>query len=171
MFFRVMGYIKKGTCLTLFVADRAAPEGKHGAEWQIEFYSANGDSQMAKTSKAWYIIFVLLGVVALVLKRHYACLYGDVVYCYGGNVSASFAVYFMVRISTLGWRYGRLVTTSIVLLVVELFEVTNGFGVMTNVYDPADFVANALGVGLALLLDTLLGSMQKVYITDAGDKK
>jgi len=30
------------------------------------------------------------------------------------------------------------------------------FGVMTNVYDPVDFVANVVGVGLALMLDTLI---------------
>jgi hypothetical protein len=39
------------------------------------------------------------------------------------------------------------VTVGIALLVVELFEATNGFGVMTNVYDPADFVVNAVGAG------------------------
>jgi hypothetical protein len=113
---------------------------------------------MAKTSKARNVFFVLLGVAALVIKRNYSGPFAEIVYSYGGNASASFAVYFVVRILTLGWRYGRLVTASIALLVVELFEATNGFGVMTNVYDPADFVVNALGVGLALVLDTLVWS-------------
>ena len=119
---------------------------------------ADGDSLMAKTSKARNVFFVLLGVAALVIKRNYSGPFAEIVYSYGGNASASFAVYFVVRILTLGWRYGRLVTASIALLVVELFEATNGFGVMTNVYDPADFVVNALGVGLALVLDTLVWS-------------
>ena len=82
----------------------------------------------------------------------------EIIHSYGGNVSASFAVYFVVGFLTSGWRYGRLVTAGIALLVVELFEVTNGFGVMTNVYDSVDFVANAVGVVLALVLDTLAGS-------------
>jgi hypothetical protein len=111
---------------------------------------------MAKTSKARNVFFVLLGVAALVLKRHYSGPSGEIIYSYGGNASASFAVYFVVRILTSDWSYGRLVTAGIALLVVELFEATNGFGVMTNVYDPVDFVANAVGVGLALVLDSLV---------------
>jgi hypothetical protein len=111
---------------------------------------------MAKTSRARNVFFVLLGAAALVLKRHYSGPFVEIISSYGGNVSASFAVYFVVRILTSGWRYGRLVAAGIALLVVELFEATNGFGVMTNVYDPVDFVANAVGVGLALVLDTLI---------------
>jgi hypothetical protein len=42
------------------------------------------------------------------------------------------------------------------LTVVELFEAFDGFGVMTNMYDPFDFFANALGVGLAVVVDTTL---------------
>ena len=113
---------------------------------------------MAKTtSKVRNVSFVLLGVAALVLKRHYSGPFVEIVHSYCGNISASFAVYFVVRILTSGWRYGRLVATGIALLVVELFEATNGFGVMTNVYDPVDFVTNAVGVVLALVLDTLVG--------------
>jgi len=113
---------------------------------------------MTKTTpKARNVFFVLLGVAALVLKRHYSGPFVEIIHSYSGNVSASFAVYFVVRILTSGWRYGRLVTTSIALLVVELFEATNGFGVMTNVYDSVDFMANAVGVVLALVLDTLAG--------------
>src|SRR3990172_670084 len=118
---------------------------------------ADGVSLMAKTtSMARNVSFVLLGVAALVLKRHYSGPYVEIIHSYSGNVSASFAVYFVVRLLTSGWRYERLVTAGIALLVVELFEATNGFGVMTNVYDPVDFVANAVGVWLALVLDTLV---------------
>ena len=113
---------------------------------------------MTKTPpKARYVFFVLVGVAALVLKSHYSGPFVEIVHSYGGNIAASFAVYFVVRISTSGWRYGRLVAAGIALLVVELFEATNGFGVMTNVYDPVDFVANAVGVVLAVVLDTLVG--------------
>jgi hypothetical protein len=41
------------------------------------------------------------------------------------------------------------------LLIVELFEATNGFGVFTNVYDRFDFVANALGVALGVAVDVI----------------
>jgi hypothetical protein len=111
---------------------------------------------MAKTSKARNVAFVLLGIAALVLKKHYSGPFVEIIHSYGGNVSASFAVYFVVGIVTSDWRYGMLVTAGFALLVVELFEATNGFGVMTNVYDPVDFVANTVGVGLALGLDALV---------------
>ncbi len=38
---------------------------------------------------------------------------------------------------------------ALAVAVVELFEITNGFGVMSNVYDPIDLVANVMGVTLA----------------------
>ena len=114
------------------------------------------------------VFFVLLGVAGLVLKRHYSGPHPDVVHDYGGNVAASFAVYFVMSnmrvplhfaLSGLRLRlhpsYGRLLTAAAALLVVELFEVTNGFGVMTNVYDPMDLVANVGGVALALAVDAL----------------
>ena len=103
--------------------------------------------------KARNVLFVLFGVAALVMKRHYSGPFVDIVQSYGGNASASFAVYFVIRLVTSGWKHERLLTACVALLVVELFEATNGFAVMTNVYDPFDFVANALAVGLALLVD------------------
>jgi hypothetical protein len=78
--------------------------------------------------KARNVLLVLLGVAALVMKRHYSGPFVDIVHNYGGNASASFVVYFVIRIVTLGWRYGGLLTASVALLVVGLFEATNGFG-------------------------------------------
>ena len=101
------------------------------------------------------LFFILLGVVALVLKRYYSGPFAEVVQNYGGNVSASFAVYFVIGLSTFGWRYEKLVTAGVALLVVELFEATNGFGVMSNVYDPFDFLANALAIALACYVDLI----------------
>lgn len=76
-------------------------------------------------------------------------------------MTASFAVFFIVRqVSTprpLDW----LPSAIIALLVVELFEVTDGFGVMTNVYDPFDLVANALAVALAVAVDLLASTVSR----------
>ena len=38
-------------------------------------------------------------------------------------------------------------------LILESFEVTNGFGTMLNVYGPVDLMANAAGGGIALAVD------------------
>jgi hypothetical protein len=109
---------------------------------------------VTKTSIARNVFFILLGLTVLILKRHYSGPFAETVYSYGGNVSVSFAVYFMIRISSFRRRFGALLSAGIALLAVELFEATNGFGVMTNVYDRFDFVANVAGVALALAIDT-----------------
>jgi hypothetical protein len=44
----------------------------------------------------------------------------------------------------------------IALFLAGAFEATDGFfGLMTNVYDPLDYLVNALGVGLAVLVDVV----------------
>jgi hypothetical protein len=102
-----------------------------------------------------YISFDLLGVLGLVLKRNYQGPYYELVHSYAGNVTASFAVYFVVSIGSMQFKLKRLFIALIALLVVELFEATNGFGVMSNTYDPFDFLANAMGVALAIGVDIL----------------
>jgi len=41
------------------------------------------------------VLYVLVGVAALILKKHYAGPREQLVQNYGGNIAASFAVYFM----------------------------------------------------------------------------
>ena len=104
-------------------------------------------------AKTRNVFFALLGVAGLVLMGHYSGPYQQAVHSYGGNITASFAVYYMVALLPLPPRFGKLLTAGLALAVVELFEISNGFGVMTNVYDPVDFTANAVGVALALAVD------------------
>jgi len=95
---------------------------------------------------------VLAGIAGLLLKRWFAQSLGDLAFSYVGNLSASFAVYFIVSIAAAS-KLPRVMIAGIPLLVVELFELTDGLGIMTNVYDPFDYLANALGVGLAYDVD------------------
>lgn len=94
----------------------------------------------------------LAGVVGLLSKRWFSGSLGELAYSYLGNLAASFSVYFVVSIAVRA-RLNRFTTAVIALLVVEGFELTNGFGFMTNVYDPFDYLANALGVALAYVVD------------------
>lgn len=112
-------------------------------------------------TKARNVLLVLVGAAALVLKHDYSGSFPEIVHSYGGNVAASFAVYFIVALSPLAARSGKLLVAVLALTVVGAFEVTDGFGVMSNVYDPVDLAADAVGVGLALATDTgiqVLGS-------------
>ncbi len=104
------------------------------------------------------LLYVLVGAAGLVLKRHYAGPGEELVHSYGGNIAVSFALYFYFLFSLLPIpiMFKKPVAAGLALAVVELFEAFDGFGVMTNTYDPYDFVANALGVALALTVDSTL---------------
>ncbi|MFC2055518.1 hypothetical protein ACFLV7_14660 [Chloroflexota bacterium] len=98
-------------------------------------------------------IFVLLGIAGLVLKSWFSGYLPDFVLNYAGNLCVSFAVYFIVKLSSIKMRFNRVIIGITALLIVELFEATNGFGVMANTYDRLDFIANALGIILAIVVD------------------
>ena len=100
------------------------------------------------------LVMILVGVICLLLKRWFANFLGDIAFSYVGNLSASFAMYFlvlMIPIRKLTW----VMVAVIALVIVETFELTNGFGIMTNVYDPFDYAANVIGIGLAVCVDQL----------------
>lgn len=105
------------------------------------------------------VFFILVGAAGLVLKGHYSGPYRQAVHSYGGNITASFAVYywsnFVVTLLPSSPRFRKVLTAGLALAVVELFEALDGFGVMMNTYDPFDFAANAAGIALALAVDAV----------------
>jgi hypothetical protein len=115
------------------------------------FLSTGGGTSMRN------IVFIMLGVAVLVFKRHYSGPFEAVIDAYAANVAVSFAVYFNALNVPVKVRYKQLWAAGLALAAVELFEVFDGFGIMTNVYDSIDLVANAVGVLLALVVDTALG--------------
>jgi hypothetical protein len=108
------------------------------------------------TAKVRNVVCVLLGVAVFMLKRHYSGPFDEMVHGYAGNISVSFALYFVAVNLPLRSTYKRLLTAGLVLAAVELFEALDGFGVMTNTYDPFDFLANAVGIAFAWAVDTML---------------
>ena len=109
-------------------------------------------------------LLYLVGVAGLLAKSWYSRPSCTLVHSYAGNLTASFACYFAVRslvtlslaFTSLAGRAGphRATSVLITLLAAELFEATDGFfGVMSNVYDPVDYLANVIGVGLAVVAD------------------
>lgn len=99
------------------------------------------------------VAFAVLGAVALVLKPAYHGPLEGVVYSYAGNFSVSFALFFAAINTTERYRRPRLTAAVSTLLAVEAFELSNGFGLMVNVFDPMDLLANAVGIGVAVLVD------------------
>ncbi len=111
---------------------------------------------MIAKEKLRNLLFVLSGALVLMLKHNYSGPYTEIVKSYSGNLAVSFAVYFIISFSSDTWKNNRFITAFIALLAVELFEITNGFVIMKNVFDPIDLIANLIGVGLAFGLDFLL---------------
>lgn len=99
------------------------------------------------------VALVLVGVAGLLATSHYRGAAETVVHSYLGNVSASFAVFFVVALPPWMARRPSWVAAVLALLAVQGFEVTDGFGLMTNTYDPWDLVANLVGVALAWTVD------------------
>lgn len=102
------------------------------------------------------VLFVLLGVGGLVLKGQYSGPGDELVQSYGGNGAASFAVYFLAKRVTAGWNHPRAFAALLAFMAVQLFELLDGFGVMTNVYDRLDLAANTAGIALAVTLDVMV---------------
>lgn len=90
------------------------------------------------------------------MKSHLARFGGVLVQDYGGNVAASFAAFFVLKLPHLRGGFRLAGAASLALLASELFEATNGFGFMRNTYDPGDYLANAIGVTLALGVEGIM---------------
>lgn len=99
------------------------------------------------------VALALAGAAVLVLAPAYHGPSRELLHGYAGNVAVSFALYFAAVNATSRYPRPRLLAALLTLLAVELFEITDGFGVMANTYDPIDLLANAAGVGLAVVVD------------------
>jgi hypothetical protein len=124
-----------------------------GTRWEGEVNAEERGVDMTARSVTFSVVMVLIGVIGLVTKRQWSGSAGEIIWAYQGNITASFSVFFIVGLVPRFRNMGGLAIAVIALAVVELFELTNGFGVMTNVYDPMDLVANVAGVGIALAAD------------------
>ena len=99
------------------------------------------------------VTFAVLGATALVFKHSYTGVGERFVYAYAGNFVVSFALYFALLGAVHMFRYPRPLAAACVFAVVTTFEMTNGFGVTANVYDPFDIAVNAAGIGFAVVVD------------------
>jgi hypothetical protein len=109
---------------------------------------------MSTRLRARNVLMILAGVAVLLVKGWFAQAIGDLAHSYLGNLAISFAVYFLVSIAARA-KLNRLVIGLIAFIVVGMFELADGFKFMANVYDPFDYLADALGVALAYLVDVL----------------
>lgn len=102
-----------------------------------------------------YSAFIILGAAMLVVKSPYGGPFEEIVRSYAGNFFVSAAVYFLARIGLNQVGQGMFSAAMASVLVVELFEFTNGLGVMSNTFDPYDLLVNPAGVAAAMAVDRL----------------
>ncbi len=121
---------------------------------------------MKAASAKGYVALVVVAAGAFVLKRAYHGPWAALVRDYGGNLTVSFAVYFVAAIAAASVRLPKAAAAVGALLIVESFELTSGFGIMANVYDPMDLVVNAVGVGVGMLVDHGLSRWAKPCAAD-----
>jgi len=126
---------------------------------------------MTRSHRRRNLIFIFLGVLVLLFKRCYTGPCAELFYRHGSNFAVSFAVYFIAQLGFYSLPYPRLVSAAGALLAVELFELTNGFGVMLDFYDPWDYFANASGVGLALGIDLLINRSRKKNLIESSPEE
>ena len=114
---------------------------------------------MQVSRRAIDVLLVLLGVGGLVLKGQYSGPADELVQSYGGNVAASFAVYFLAKRVTARSHLPHASAAALAFMVVQLFEMLDGFGIMKNVYDRLDLAANTVGIALAIGSDGVVNRM------------
>jgi len=103
------------------------------------------------------MLFVALAIFLFLMKRHYAGPFRGLILSYAGNVTISFALYFVfLKFCMRSPRFGRYLAAVSVLVCVSSFELLDGFGFMSNTYDLFDLLANTIGVGLAFAVDKIL---------------
>ena len=103
-------------------------------------------------------MLAILGAILLVLKGKYHGPAEVLVWAHGGNFAVSFSLYFAAINAVLKYPRNWLLAAILTLLAVNLFEAFDGFGFMTNVYDQWDYLANAAGVAIAVLVDQITRS-------------
>ena len=110
---------------------------------------------MGRRTTVRNVALAVLGALVLVLKPAYRGPFEDSVLSYAGNFAVSFSLYFAALTATSGHEHARLLAAAATLVAVEAFELTNGFGLLANVFDAGDLLANAAGIGFAVLVDVL----------------
>lgn len=104
------------------------------------------------------VLIILPAIGLFMAKRQYTGPFQELIHSYGGNVTVSFALYFVVlKLCLSSPKYGRVIAVAGVLVCVETFELFDGYGIMANTYDTFDLLANVLGAGIAMSVDTFLG--------------
>ena len=106
------------------------------------------------SAKSKKLIIVTGAIIGLLFSRLYIGPGSDFFNSYGTNISISFGAYFILKFFNLPMN--KLAYGGIIFFFVSLQEITQGLGLYPGNIDNLDFLFNALGVVLAIIVDTII---------------
>ena len=102
------------------------------------------------------VILILVVLSGLLLVRFYTGPMEIFVHSHGANITFSFGAYFILKFIKLPLNNHRIVNGAYTFLGVSAQEIAQAFGQYPGVFDPLDFLANASGILIAMIMDTFL---------------
>jgi len=101
------------------------------------------------------LFHVGIGVAGLLSSRYYSGPIKDFFHSYGANISFSFAAYFLLKFFRLPLINNKYMNAAYTLFGDSVQEFVQSVGIYPGTYDPLDFIFNAIGIGIALVIDLL----------------
>ena len=111
---------------------------------------------MKQTNRVRNLVLIGISVVAILFVSLYSGTFSHFVQSYGANVSFGFGMYFLLQFFKIP-GIERIPTNAVYTLVFTgAQELAQFVGLNPGVFDPWDFLANAVGIGFAVVVDYLV---------------
>lgn len=101
------------------------------------------------------ILLILAGALPLVLLKYYSGPFQQWLHSYGKNVTVSFSLYFLLQFLRLPGIHKRLANGGYALFCVFAEELAERASLYPGVFDPFDFLYDAIGVAAAMAIDAI----------------
>lgn len=105
------------------------------------------------TQKTKKLICIAIGVAGLLFCGQYAGPGAGFLHSHGANVTFSFGAYFILSLCRLPLIERKPINAAYTFLGVSVQEVAQGLELYPGIFDPLDFLANAVGVCCAWVAD------------------
>jgi hypothetical protein len=110
-------------------------------------------STMAASQKTRRLICIAISVAGLLFSRHYSGPAAEILHSHGANVTFSFGMYFILGLCKLPLIERKSINAAYALLGVSVQEGAQALNLYPGVFDPLDFLANAVGICAAWMID------------------
>ncbi len=126
---------------------------------------------MKPKEKTRNVAFIFVGVIGLLGVRFYSGPLETLVHSHGANLTFSFGAYFILKFIKLPLIENKYMNGAYTFMGVSAQEIAQAFGRYPGIFDPLDFIANAFGICVAMIVDYLLTrgftlSIQKVLCSN-----